>query len=255
MADTPHIPTPQEVLHTSLMRRFHRACADYTLLENGDHVLVGLSGGKDSLLLVELLGEQARIWKPRIQVTAVHVSVSNIGYRVDTDYLRQFCADHGVRFLHVTTEYEEREAQHRNKNHCFLCARYRRKALLETARREGCNKIAFGHHRDDIIQTLIMNMTLTGNLSTMPPRLRLDKMPLTIIRPLCLIDEADIHAYAAMAEYHRQVKSCPYEHDTSRSHAAEIVAAMERLNPDVRSSLWAAMENIKTDYLPHPTQS
>ena len=133
--------------------RFRKACAEYGLLEDGDRVLVGLSGGKDSLMLVRLLGGQAKIYKPRIEVIAAYISVSNIGYQADVDYLSAFCAEHGVRFEHVVTSYEEQEPQHRNKNHCFLCARYRRKALLETARRLECNKIAFGHHRDDIVQT------------------------------------------------------------------------------------------------------
>jgi tRNA(Ile)-lysidine synthase TilS/MesJ len=234
----------------NIKSRFREACAEYGLLEDGDRVLVGLSGGKDSLMLVRLLGEQAKIYKPRIEVIAAYISVSNIGYQADVDYLSAFCAEHGVRFEHVVTSYEEQEPQHRNKNHCFLCARYRRKALLETARRLECNKIAFGHHRDDIVQTLLMNMTLTGNISTMPPKLKLDKMPITIIRPLCLIDEADIRAVAEADGFHKQVKQCPYEHETARNSAAGILKAMEKLNPDVRSSLWAAMENIKTDYLP-----
>ena len=233
-----------------LNRRFHSACANYGLLADGDHVLVGLSGGKDSLLLTELLGKQAKIYKPSICVTAVYVSVENIGYETDTTYLKQFCSEVGVPFVHKVTRYDELPAEHRNKNHCFLCSWYRRKALFDAAKELGCNKIAFGHHRDDILETLLMNMVFGGNISTMPPLLQLDKMPLQIIRPLCLIDESDIKQYAEMAGYHKQVKTCPFEYESTRTQTKNIIAELSKLNPEVRDSLWAAMENIKPNYLP-----
>ena len=233
-----------------LNRRFHSACANYGLLADGDHVLVGLSGGKDSLLLTELLGKQAKIYKPSIRVTAVYVSVENIGYETATTYLKQFCNEVGVPFVHKLTRYDELPAEHRNKNHCFLCSWYRRKALFDAAKELGCNKIAFGHHRDDILETLLMNMVFGGNISTMPPLLQLDKMPLQIIRPLCLIDESDIKQYAEMAGYHKQVKTCPFEYESTRTQTKNIIAELSKLNPEVRDSLWAAMENIKPNYLP-----
>ena len=228
-----------------LNRRFHSACANYGLLEDGDHVLVGLSGGKDSLLLTELLGKQAKIHKPAIRVTAVYVSVANIGYETDTAYLQHFCDEAGVPFVHRVTSYEDLPAEHRNKNHCFLCSWYRRKALFDAAKDLECNKIAFGHHRDDILETLLMNMVFGGNISTMPPRLQLDKMPLQIIRPLCLIKH-----YAEMAGYHKQVKTCPFEYESTRTQTKNIIGELAKLNPEVRDSLWAAMENIKQNYLP-----
>lgn len=233
-----------------LTRKFRQASVRYGLLSDGDHILVGLSGGKDSLVLTELLGQQAQIFKPRIRVTAVYVSVENIGYQADVDYLQSFCDSVHVPFVHEVTRYEELPPEHRNKNHCFLCAWYRRKALFEVARRLECNKIAFGHHRDDILQTLLMNMVFGGNISTMPPKLQLDKMPIQIIRPLCLIDEKDIAEYAAQAGYHKQVKNCPFEYESTRSAAKDVLETLSRLNREAKDSLWAAMENIKTNYLP-----
>jgi len=227
-----------------LLRNFHKACDKYRLLEDGDHILVALSGGKDSLALVELLGAQQQVFRPRITVTAAHVSVTNTGYQSDIAYLEDFCHQQGIDFHHLTTAYDERDNDRRNKNHCFLCARYRRNALLTFAQQIGCNKIAFGHHRDDILQTFLMNMTLTGKLAPMAPRLPLDKMPLTIIRPLCLIDEKQIAEYAERQGYHRQVKTCPFEHDTARTQARELLAHMEQINPDCRASLWSALEGL-----------
>lgn len=233
-----------------LNRRFHSACATYALLGDGDHVLVGLSGGKDSLALTELLGKQAKIYKPSIRVTAVYVSVENIGYETDLAYLQDFCGRLNVPFVHKVTSYQELPATHRNKNHCFLCSWYRRKALFDTARELNCNKIAFGHHRDDILETLLMNMVFGGNISTMPPMLQLDKMPLQIIRPLCLIDEQEIIRYAEIAGYRKQIKTCPFEYESTRTQTKKILSQLAELNPEVRDSLWAAMENIKPNYLP-----
>ena len=248
----------QERLCERLFRRFHQACQQYGLLADGDRVLVGLSGGKDSLLLTELLGRQQRIFVPKIRVTAVHVRVRERNYQSDLSYLEDFCREAGVPFIVRDTAIElpttNREHQ-RAKDPCFLCAWYRRKALLDLAQELGCNKIALGHHRDDILHTLLMNLTFQGSFATMPPMLQLDKMPLAHIRPLCLIDEADIRRYAELRAYQKQKALCPYEHASSRTEIRQLFAELERLNPDIRSSLWNAMQNVKAEYLPRVRQS
>ncbi len=233
---------------TKLTRLFHKACSEYGLIEDGDRILVGLSGGKDSLALVELLGERAKIYVPRFKVYAVHISVENIGYESDTDYLREFCSSHQVEFMHYRTSFDEREGQ--KKSHCFLCSWYRRKALFEVAQALGCGKIALGHHQDDIIETLLMNLIFQGSFSTISPNLQMEKFPIRMIRPLCLIEEKEIAQYAEMRGYKKQVKLCPFEKESSRSDVKALVNALERLNPHVRDSIWGAMSNIKEGYLP-----
>ena len=106
----------------------------------------------------------------------------------------------------------------------------------------GCSKIALGHHQDDIIHTALMNLTFQGHFSTMPAKLRLRKMPLTIIRPLCLCHEDDIRLYAESHHYQKQLKQCPYEHDTNRTAASDLFAHMERMNPEARYTLFRAIE-------------
>lgn len=251
-----------EILCTKITRRFHKACADYHLLEDGDHVLIGLSGGKDSLLLTELLGRRAKIYKPRFTVTALHVRVKERDYQTDLSYLESFCAEAGVPLLVRDTEIGESSivnAQSSNlqvfkssnrKSPCFLCSWYRRKTLFHVAQELGCNKIAFGHHRDDVLQTLLMNLIYQGAFASMPPMLQLEKMPIRIIRPLCLIDEADIAAYANERDYHKQTKLCPFEHVSSRTQVQQLLNDIKTLNPEAPDSLFAAMTNIKPDYLP-----
>ena len=248
--------TPQQIelskLQARLTRRFHKACADYGLIADGDHILIGLSGGKDSLALVELLGRRAQIYKPRFRVTAVHVRVKERAYATDLSYLEQFCREAKVPLIIRDTEIGERpqNAKPDESNPCFLCAWYRRKALFDIAQEIGCNKIALGHHRDDVVQTLLMNLIFQGAFATIPPILPMDKMPISLIRPLYLIDEVDLTRYAELREYQKPPKLCPFEHVTSREKAKELLQQIQKLNPEAIDNIYGAMTNIKTDYLP-----
>ena len=242
----------------NILRRFHQACADYQLLEDGDHVLIGLSGGKDSLALTELLGQRSKIYKPRFRVTALHVRVKERAYQTDLSYLESFCREAGVPLLvrdveigeSPITNHQSPITNHQSPNPCFLCAWYRRKTLFNVAQEIGCNKIAFGHHRDDVLETMLMNLIYQGAFATMPPKLALDKMPIAIIRPLCLIDEQDIIRLAEQRQYAKQPKLCPFEHVSSRAKVKELLAQIKALNPEASDSMFAALTNIKTDYLP-----
>ena len=244
--------TPEEIalekLRTRLTKRFHKACADYGLITDGDHILIGLSGGKDSLALVELLGKRAQIHVPRFEVTAVHVRVKERDYHSDLSYLEDFCSR--VRVPLIVKDTEIGEAKGKDKDPCFLCSWYRRKVLFDVAQELGCNKIALGHHKDDLVETLLMNLVFQGSIGTIPPLLQMEKMPIQMIRPLCLIEEKDIAEYAERSGYEKQVKLCPLEKVSSRADMKELIKQLEKLNPNVRDSIFGAMENIKAEYLP-----
>ena len=237
----------EEKLRERLTKKFHKACADYGLIADGDHILIGLSGGKDSLLLTELLGRRARIHVPSFKVSALHVRVKERDYHTDLSYLESFCQEAGVPLIVRDVEiHDENDGTHKKQtNPCFLCSWYRRKTLFNVAQETGCNKIAFGHHRDDIAQTLLMNLFFQGAFATMPPVLQMDKMPLQLIRPLCLIDEADIITYARMREYKKQDKLCPFEHVSSREKVKQLLTQIKAMNPEAVDSLFGAMTNIK----------
>ena len=235
-------------LEKRLNERFVKAMATYHLIEDDDHILVGLSGGKDSLLLLELLAKRTKIDHPRFCVEALHVRMENIHYATDTSYLQQFCDNLGVK-LHVrTTRFEigeetikdARDAR-RQKQPCFLCSWMRRKEMFNLAQELGCNKIALGHHQDDLIHTALMNLTFQGRFDTMPARLKMKKMPLEIIRPLCMIEEQDIKAYAELQGYQKQQKLCPYETDSHRTDVKRLYDEIEQLNPEARYSIWRAL--------------
>ena len=250
-------------LEKRLKERFVKAMATYHLIEDDDKILVGLSGGKDSLLLTEMLAKRAKIQHPRFEVEAIHVRMENIHYETDTSYLQQFCDELGIRLHIVTTRFEispavsdsvqDTEAMpqsseypssadlRRQKQPCFLCSWNRRKQLFKLAQALGCNKIALGHHQDDIIHTALMNLTFQGRFGSMPVRLKMRKMPLSIIRPLCMMQETDIKAFAALRGYQKQKKLCPYETDSHRAQIRNLYADIERMNPEARYSIWKAL--------------
>lgn len=221
-------------------RRFVKGVMEYGLLADGDHILVALSGGKDSLAMLELLARRSRIFHPRFSLVAAHVVMRNIPYRSDVDYLREVCASWNVPFVLVEAEFDA-SLDHR-KSPCFLCSWNRRKALFTLAREQGCNKIALGHHMDDIIHTAMMNMFFQGSSSTMPVRLKMRKMPLTIVRPLCLEAESDLRKYAEYNGYRKQIKLCPYESDSHRADMKGLFGKIEAMNDEARYSVWTALE-------------
>ena len=252
--------TESRRLEKRLKDRFVKAMATYHLIEDDDRILVGLSGGKDSLLLLELLAKRAKIDHPRFEVEALHVRMENIHYETDTSYLQAFCDNLEVR-LHVratkfevgplsenseNSENSEISARLRKqKQPCFLCSWQRRKEMFNLAQELGCNKIALGHHQDDLIHTALMNLTFQGRFDTMPASLKMRKMPLTIIRPLCMIEEADIKAYAEMQGYQKQTKLCPYETSSYRTGIKRLFDEMKQINPEARFSIWRALNADK----------
>lgn len=231
-----------------IQSKVKKAINDYQLIDNDDHILIGLSGGKDSLALVELLGERMKIFVPRFKLTAVHISVENISYQSDLEYLKNYAAQFGIPFIHHTTRFDD--TTDTRKSTCFLCSWHRRKALFEIAKTLNCNKIALGHHLDDIAETLLLNLVYQGSFGTMPPKLKMDKFDMTIIRPLALVTEKEMKEMEQIRAYHKQVKNCPHEKDSSRRDAKNLLTELEKWNPDVRQSIWGAMENIKKEYLP-----
>jgi len=237
--------TEQEILFKKINERFIRAFVAFQLLQDDDHVLVGLSGGKDSLLLTELLARRARIQHPRFTVEAIHVRMEDIHYETDTTYLHHFCDSLGVPLHVVRSALPLSSAENsplKSKPPCFLCSWQRRKQLFNLAQELGCNKIALGHHQDDLLHTALMNLFYQGRFGTMPARLQMKKMALQIIRPLCLVPESLIRKYADLSHYEKQLKQCPYEHDTNRTVARHLFEQAEQQNPEVRFSLWNALE-------------
>ena len=232
--------TLEQILNHQLYKQFQKALTDYSMLADGDRILIGLSGGKDSLCLLEMLARRQRIFKHKIEVEAVHVRMKNIHYESDTSYLERFASEHGVKLYIINTEFDDTKKS--DKPACFLCSWHRRKALFHYAQEADFNKIALGHHMDDIIHTAMLNQFYQGSFSTMPAVMQMDKMPLTIIRPLCLIKESNIQEYAELCRYEKQIKTCPYEKQSNRTDMRRVFEEIEHINPEARYSIWHALE-------------
>lgn len=220
---------------SKIKKLFNKGCTDHHLLSDGDRILIALSGGKDSLMLARLLALRSRIYSPRISVEAAHVIMDNIPYETDRSYLQAFCDELGIKLHILHSRFDE--STDPRKTRCFLCAWNRRKTLFNFAVENGFNKIALGHHNDDIIVTYLMNITFEGSAHTMPPILQLEHYPLQIIRPLCLVHEDDIREMSEKLGFQKQKALCPYEEVTNRKAMADVFQHLQSLNPEARYSL------------------
>ena len=220
-------------------RKFREGIRSYQLIASGDHVLVGLSGGKDSMALLQLLGEYRRHAAQPFGLSALHVRMQGIDYRSDARYLEDFAREQGADFYLQTCEMPEDRNAHRTP--CFLCSWTRRKALFNLAQQLGCQRIALGHHRDDILTTALMNLTYNGSFSTRPVRQSFRKMPLEIIRPLCRVGEDDLRAWANIYQYESLLKVCPHDVEGHRQSVRNWLETIQKMNPEAKSSLWHAL--------------
>lgn len=229
-----------QILERRIMRRFAKGCKRYDLLSDGDRILIAVSGGKDSLSLLDILARRAKVFRPHFEIIAAHVRIGNVDYESDAAALADFAHERGVRLITLETSFAEQPES--RKTVCFLCSWNRRKALFRAAQELNCNKIALGHHQDDILHTLLLNLLFEGRFATMPVRLEMRKMPLTIIRPLCMVPEADLREYAEAQGFPRQKRLCPYEKATQRAVVRRLFAEMEQINPETRFSMWNALD-------------
>ena len=241
---TRSVPTltrsPYRGIEGVLTRLFNKACTAYGLLADGDRILLALSGGKDSLVMAQLMAERARIFKPSIHVEAVHVVMENVPYQTDILHMQEFCNALGIPLHILHTSFDESTDKRRTR--CFLCARYRRKAMFRFAVEHRFNKVALGHHQDDFLATMLMNLLYEGSFHSMRPSMPMEHYPLTIIRPLCLVPEKDIASHASEAQLVRHISPCPYEDRTRRSEMERLSQSLCTLHPEARQSMWHALE-------------
>ena len=228
--------TEAQILENKIRKQFDKGCVDFNLLADGDRILIALSGGKDSLELLRLLAQRSRIYRPHIEVEAAHVIMDNIPYETDRTYLQQFCDQQGIRLHILHSSFDE--STDPRKTRCFLCSWNRRKTLFRFAVDHHFNKIALGHHMDDILTTLLLNMTFEGRHDTILPSTVLTHYPIILIRPLCLVHESHIRELSTLLGFQKQKTPCPYETTTKRHTMQQLLNQIESINPEARYNLW-----------------
>ncbi len=218
------------------------------MIRDGDHVMVAVSGGKDSLALLWLLKERIKRVPIDYRITAVHVDP---GFGANSaDQMTSFFLAHGFEFRVIESDIGPKAHGPQNReNPCFLCSRLRRKLLFQTAEEVGCNRIAFGHHKDDLIETFFLNVFYGASISTMVPVQGLFGGKLTVIRPFYLVDEDLIRRYAQLMDWPEISLDCPTAGSSKREEVKNMLKLFYRSNRKIKGNIFHALQNVNAEYL------
>ncbi len=242
---------PDALLQKRILRKVGRAVAEFRMIEEGDRILVGLSGGKDSWTLLHCLEALRRRAPISFHVEAVTVHPGFPGFR--TEQLEEGCRargfQHFVEHARIFEIVEEKRSP--DTSYCAFCSRLRRGVLYGVARRRRANKIALGHHADDLIETLLLAQFFTGEIKSMPPVLQADDGVNTVIRPLCTVFESDIRSFADAEDFPVVCCGCPVcgDQGMKRKRVKRLLNQLEEEHPGIKSSVLASLGRVRRRYL------
>jgi len=231
-----------------LRKKVGQAIRDYDMIRKGDRICVAVSGGKDSLTLLRMLSSKTIKTSLEYSLIATHIETD---YKckgcMHRDTLKTVFKDFGVPGYFGKADVLKTSKD--GKINCFWCSWNKRKAIFEIAEKFNCNKIAFGHHKDDIIETVLLNLFFNGEISTMNPRQEMFGGKLTIIRPLCYLEKKEITLFAAIAGLPSQLCSCPFGDFSKRKFVREIIEKAAKGSRVVKTNIFRAPSRIKEEYL------
>ena len=243
-------PSRESKLLRRLASRMGETIADFRLIENGDRIMVAMSGGKDSYALAVLLQRLARRSPNWFTLVAVHLDQGHPGY--DGRPLEEWLAANGFesRILHRDTFSIVKDKIEEGKTYCSLCSRLRRGILYSTAQELGCNKIALGHHRDDTLETLWLNLLFTGQLKAMPPKLQSDDGRNVVIRPLLYCAEKDLAAFSVEQRFPiLPCNLCGSQEHLMRREVKRLLGDLEARFPGSNHIMLSALRNVRASHL------
>ncbi len=225
-----------------------KAVRDYNLIENGDRVAVAVSGGKDSMAMLYMLKERLS-WIPiRYDLLAVHLDMGFAG--TQPRLIEEACLQIGVPLYMEKTDYGIKAHGPENKeNPCFLCSWMRRKHLFQLSKTLNYSKIAFGHNKDDIIETLFLNLFFSGELSTMLPKQSLFDGRLTLIRPMALLEENSIKRFSERKGLPEITNPCPSARHSARQEIKDFLAFFYARNRKIKGNIFHALSHVRPEYL------
>ena len=223
-----------------LMSLTRKAVDDYKMIEEGDRIAVGISGGKDRLALLYALAGLRRFYPKKFTLEAITVDLGFPGF--DLSEIKALCDTLEVPYTIVKTDIGEVIFKSREEtNPCSLCAKMRKGAFNDEAKRLGCNKSAYAHHKDDVIETMLMSMIYEGRYYTFAPVTYLDRMDITLIRPLIYVNEADIVGFKNLYSLPIQKNPCPADGYTKREYAKDLIKQINEASPGVAERLFHAI--------------
>lgn len=225
-----------------LMSQTRRAIDDYGMIHTGDKIAIGISGGKDSLTLLYALHGLQRFYPEKFDLEAITIDLGNPDF--DLSHIRHLCETMQIPYTVVKTEiaqivFEERK----EKNPCSLCAKMRKGALNDAVKKLGCNKIAYAHHKDDIVETMMMSLIYEGHFYSFPPITHLDRTNLTVIRPLMYVSEADVKGFCRKYQLPVVKSPCPADGYTKRQYVKDLLRKLNLENPGVKERMFSAIIN------------
>lgn len=225
-----------------------KAIHRYDMIQNGDRIMVGVSGGKDSLTLLHLLNERRKRVPIDYELIPTHIDLGFSSGRAEI--LKGFFEKQGLPYrIEFTNIGKKANSPENRENPCFLCSWERRKQLFYLAHQLECNKIALGHHKDDIIETLLLNIFYSAEISTMLPFQPLFKGKITLIRPLALLEEKKIERFAKEIGLPFGPSGCPSVGKTKRGEVKKMIETLERKNHRIKGNIFRSLSNIKLDYM------
>lgn len=225
-----------------LLSYTRKAVDEYDMIQNGDRIAVGISGGKDSLTLLYALNGLRRFYPRKFELTAVTV---DLGFEdFDLSPVRDLCREMGVPYTIVKSDiYEILFHIRKETNPCSLCAKMRKGALNQAIKEAGCNKVAYAHHKDDIIETMLLSLIFEGRFHSFSPKTYLDRMDLTVIRPIMFVDEADVIGFKNKYNLPVVKSKCPVDGYTKRQYAKDLLHQLNRDHPGARERMFHAILN------------
>lgn len=232
----------------SMHKLLETAISDYQMISPGDHVLVGLSGGKDSSMLLKLLARKKIQNTNDFRISAVFVKMGFANDGEISEYLRKFSEENGVQYFEIERSLKKIMATEK-KQACYLCSRTRRLALFDLADEIGANVIAFGHHRDDFVQTFLMNLFFNGSLEAMKPVNPFFKGKYRIIRPMLYIKESSVKAEIENSGIRIFDSGCPFGKVSERAYIRSLIEDIIKHDKTAKTNIFKALYNQKSDFL------